>query len=309
MLKPAARLTSAAHLHRVAVVANTASGSVGLAAPKAARLVMEEFGLDPQIFAAIPGGDSVGACLDKAFAAKPDLLVILAGDGTARAAAERAGPHGPLIAPLPGGTMNMLPHALYGHVKWPQALRETLEHGEERPLAGGAVDGRLFFVAAVLGSPALWAEAREAVRAHDPRRAWRRAMRALKRTFSGRLRYNLDGGRRCKAQALTLVSPLVSRALESDEPALEAAAIDPHDAAQAFRLGLHAVADGWRKDPAVHVARCVRANAWASGRIPAILDGEPVRLGPMAQIEFRPAACRVLAPPPNLVGKAGKADG
>jgi diacylglycerol kinase family enzyme len=41
----------------------------------------------------------------------PDAVLVLAGDGTARAAAEMAGPDGPLIAPLPGGTMNMLPRA------------------------------------------------------------------------------------------------------------------------------------------------------------------------------------------------------
>ena len=54
------QLTSAVTLKRVSVVVNTASGSVGLAAPKAARSVLESFGLDPDIFAATPGGDSVG---------------------------------------------------------------------------------------------------------------------------------------------------------------------------------------------------------------------------------------------------------
>jgi diacylglycerol kinase family enzyme len=91
--------------------------------------------------------------LDKAVedarAAKPDLLVVLAGDGTARAAATLAGSSGPLIAPLPGGTMNMLPKALYGTTDWKEALHLALTEGVERPVAGGEVDGVGFFCAAV----------------------------------------------------------------------------------------------------------------------------------------------------------------
>ncbi len=292
-----AALTKAVRLRRVSVVANTASGSVGLTAPRTVRALLEEFGLDPQIHAAIPGGDSLGDCLDKAFAEKPDLVVVLAGDGTARAAAERAGMHGPLIAPLPGGTMNMLPHAIYGQVKWPAALRATLQDGEVRTLGGGEIDGHAFFVAAILGSPALWADAREAARAREHRKALLRAARALRRAFSGRLRYDLGGGLRGKAEALSLLCPVISAALDDDARALEAAAIDPHDARQAFRLAMHAIADDWRNDPAVDVGQCRHGRVWASGRIPAILDGEPVRLGSGARITYRPKACRVLAPP------------
>jgi diacylglycerol kinase family enzyme len=82
----------------------------------------------------------------------------VAGDGTARAAAEMAGPDGPMIAPLPGGTMNMLPHALYGAIPWPEAMANCLKDGQERMISGGEINGRVFFVAAILGSPALWAD-------------------------------------------------------------------------------------------------------------------------------------------------------
>ncbi len=289
-------LTPAVRLQRVVVVANTASGSVGPKAPQAARDILSSFGLEAEVFAP-SDEDDIGACLDKAFAAAPDLVIVLAGDGTARAAAERAGPNGPLIAPLPGGTMNMLPHAVYGPVKWEQALRDALEHGVARPIGGGAIDGKLFFVAAILGAPALWAQAREAARAGDARKAIRRAAWALQRAFSGRLRYSLDGGGRHKAEALGLLCPLISTAMPDDEQALEAAAFDPHGAAEAFRIGLRAIGGDWRGDPAVNVGRCKQGGAWASGRIPAILDGEPVRLGRYARIEYRPNACRVLAPP------------
>ena len=290
-------LTPAVRLKRVVVVANTASGSVGPKAPDSARAILEEFGLEAAIFAP-SDEDDIGACLDKAFAASPDLVIVLAGDGTARAAAERAGPKGPLIAPLPGGTMNMLPHAVYGPVRWEQALRDALERGRPTPVGGGAIDGQLFFVAAILGAPALWAHVREAARSGEIRKAIRRGALALQRAFSGRLRYSPDGGKRHKAEALSLLCPLISTAMPDDEQALEAAAFDPRGAAEAFRIGLRALGGDWRGDPAVNVGRCVQGGAWASGRIPAILDGEPTRLGRYARIDYRPNACRVLAPPP-----------
>ena len=113
--------------------------------------------------------------------AAPDLLIVLAGDGTARAAAELCGPDGPMIAPLPGGTMNMLPHAIYGVRPWQAALRLALEHGYEQPIGGGEVEGYRFMVAGIFGSPALWAPAREAARHGQPKLAFLRARRALRR--------------------------------------------------------------------------------------------------------------------------------
>ncbi len=290
-------------IRKVEVVANTASGSVGPNAPDEVHAILAEYGLKARVLTPETDG-GVEACLKSAFAARPDLLVVLAGDGTARTAAELAGARGPLIAPLPGGTMNMLPKAIYGDRKWPEALRAILDNGVERRIAGGEIDGRLFFVAAILGQPALWADAREAVRHGDIRKAWLRARHALGRAFTGRLRFSIDGKPREKAEALTLLCPIVSSALADDEGYLEAAAIDPADAREAFRLGVNFLTGDWRRDASVSVDRCRRARAWASGRIPAILDGESVRLGREASIRYRPNAFRVLAPAPEPEPKA-----
>jgi diacylglycerol kinase family enzyme len=284
-------------IRKVEVVANTASGSVGPGAPDELRAILAEFDLDGRIHDAENEG-GVEACLKAALATRPDLLIVLAGDGTARTAAEMAGPRGPLIAPLPGGTMNMLPRAIYGDHKWPEALRAALSDGMEKRIAGGEIDGRLFFVAAILGQPALWAYAREAVRKGDLRMAVMRARRALSRAFTGRLRFSIDGKPREKAEALTLLCPLVSTALADDDGFLEAAAIDPAGAREAFRLGFNALAGDWRRDPSVSVDHCRRGRVWAGGRIPAILDGEPMRLGHAATIRYRPGAFRALAPRP-----------
>jgi len=280
-------------IHRVEVVVNLASGGVNADAPGEIEKICADHGLAAHVCA--PSTHDLANCLRAAVDAGPDLVITLAGDGTARAAAELCGPQGPLLAPLPGGTMNMLPKALYGDRDWPDALSVALAQGEERALSGGEVEGRVFLVAAVLGAPALWGAAREAVRMGAVKLAWLRGRRALKRAFSGRLRYALDGGARAKAEAPVFLCPHVSRALPDEASALEAAALDLDGAADAFRLGFHALIGDWRAAPAVETAACREARVWAADGIPALLDGELVRLNAAAKVSYRPAVARVLA--------------
>lgn len=274
---------------------NLASGGVSPDAPDELARVLAEFGLSATVHTPATGElrDRLKACV----AEGPDLLVVLAGDGTARTAAELCGPKGPLIAPLAGGTMNMLPHAVYGDRPWKEALRLALTEGQERDIGGGCVEGHRFLVAAVLGAPALWAPAREAARHGHPRLAWLWARRAMTRAFKGRLRYSLDGSRRGKAEALALICPIASKVMDDEDPCLEAAALNPHGAGEALRLGVNALVRDWRMDPAVDDEFCRRARVWSAQAIPAILDGESVRLPPVAEVRFEPCVCRVLAPP------------
>lgn len=295
-----------AMIRSIELIANTASGSVGVGAPDEARAILAEFGGQTNV--CVPENGDLSSCLQAAIDRSPDLLVILAGDGTARAAAELCGMKGPMIAPLPGGTMNMLPKAVYGTTDWKQALRDTLEHGEERPLGGGMVDGRLFLVAAILGSGALLAPAREAVREGRPLIAFHRARRAWRRAFSGRLRYSLDGGLRGKAEAMTFMCPIASRALDDDDQFLEAAALDPAGVAEALRIGLASVMGDWRDDPAVQAIACRQAMVWGSSGIPAVLDGEPARLKAGVQVTWTNEVTRILAPPKAAKPQAPETD-
>jgi diacylglycerol kinase family enzyme len=283
-------------LRSVRAVINQASGSVRGDAEAQLGRVLADHGLSAQVRAVAP--EEVETAVREAVDAAPDLLVLLAGDGTARFAGQLCGPDGPMLAPLAGGTMNMLPHAVYGNHSWRDALEETLVRGRPMDISGGEVDGRQFFVAAILGAPALWASAREALRKGRLRLAWLRGERALKRAFTGRLRFSLDDGSTEHAEALTLMCPLVSRGAACDD-ALEASALDPHGAGEAFRLGARTLLPGtdWREDPAVRVFTCRRARAWAKGRIPAVLDGEPHRLPPDVEVRFLARAFRAYAPP------------
>ena len=280
-------------LRSIQAVVNAASGSVGPDAAAALSAIVAEHGYDLTVSTPEPSG--IEAAVQAAVGAAPDLVLILAGDGTARLAAELCGPDGPLVAPLPGGTMNMLPHALYGNHPWSEALKATLESGVERSVCGGRVGRRAFYVAAILGSPALLGYAREAIRAGKFQEAWRRAGYALRRAFTGELNYALNSGSRQEAEALILINPIVSKSMDH-ETALEAAAMEMRDAREVFRLAFNGLVSDWRRDPGVTVAQCVEGRVWARRTIPAILDGEVQRLPRMAEIEFVPNAFRALAP-------------
>lgn len=294
-------LTPHVALSRVRMIVNPASGGVDAGAAEAARAILAEYPLaDVEVIELAPGGFAEG--IAAALEAAPDLLIILAGDGTAGTIASSVGDDGPLIATLPGGTMNMLPKALYGTTDWRKALRETLEQGEIRHVSGGEVGGRAFFCAAIFGAPALWAPAREAVREGDWRLAWLHGRRALRRAFGGRLRYQLDGGPTRRAEAVALITPLISKVMDVDR-GLEAAAMSPSGAADAFRLAAHALFDDWRHDPAVSTQTVRRVTLRARSRIPAVVDGEPLRLDHEAVATFRPRAFKALAPrldPPGI---------
>lgn len=294
-----APITPHVSIRRITLLVNPLSGGVGANAAKEADEILASFDCAHDVIT-LEGGD-MDRVIDDALAAKPDLIVVLAGDGTARSVASRAGADGPLVAPLPGGTMNMLPKALYGTTDWKAALRTILEDGEPQYVSGGEVEGHAFYCAAILGAPALWAPAREALREGKMKKAFSHARLAWRRAFSGRIRFDLDGGRRQKAEALVLISPMISRAL--DEPVgLEAAVMNPKDASDAFRLAAHALFDDWRADPAVRTQAARKVQVSARSRVPAVLDGETVRLSQDATIRFLPKAFRALAPRPPVGG-------
>jgi diacylglycerol kinase family enzyme len=281
-------------IRRVHAMINPASGGVGPGAVDELASLFAEFGIRHQVSALARGKfeTTVRAAVDAA----PDLVVVLGGDGTARLVAEACGPHGPLVAPLSGGTMNKLGRALYGSRPWREALSGVLANGKARWMPGGEVGGRAFFCRAVLGSPALWARAREAIRARKLGRAWRGAVIARRRAFVAGLRYELGGAEIGRGLALALICPTVSRALHPDDPALEAAVLNLRDTKAGLRLALSNLLGDWRQDPDVSVRRCVSGRVWAGEPIPAMLDGEFFRLGRRVEAHFRPHAFRALAP-------------
>lgn len=294
-LAPDTPLTTHVGIRKVTILVNPLSGGVGPQAAGEAEALLASYDLEATVTTL--EGPRISAQIDEALKARPDVLFVLAGDGTARSVAARAGAKGPLVAPLPGGTMNMLPKALYGTGDWKLALKRALEEGAPQAVSGGVVEGEAFYCAAILGAPALWAPAREAMRTGKLKLAWMYGRRAFKRAFSGHIRFSLDGGARRRAEAIVLISPMISKAM--DEPVgLEAAAMTTSDAAQAFGLAARALFDDWRHDPNVTTQPARRIRVSARSRIPAVIDGEPMLLGRETDISFLPRAFMALAPLP-----------
>lgn len=277
------------------MVINVASGSVGPDAPEEMIRLLAEHGVKAKVHACEPA--ELAGQLRASIKTDPDLLITLAGDGTVRAAAELCGPDGPMIAPLPGGTMNMLPNAVYGGRPWPEALKLALEQGRVRELGGGCIDGYRFLCAAILGSPARLAPVREAARERQFGAAFGKLRHAVQKAFTGRLRYQLDNRAREKAEAVVLICPIASKVMHAEEPQLEAAGLNPTGAVEILRLGLNALVRDWRVDPSVDSQFCKRVRVWSAGRIPALLDGETVMLKADTMVRYDPNICRVLTPP------------
>ncbi|HWE47528.1 MAG TPA: diacylglycerol kinase family protein [Caulobacteraceae bacterium] len=250
------------------------------------------FGLDHEVSELAPG--RFEQTVRTAVEARPDLIVVLGGDGTARLVAETCGPQGPLLAPLSGGTMNKLGRVIYGSQPWPDALTDALLNGAPRWTPGGEIDGRAFYCRAVLGAPALLAQAREAVREHRFGRATRRAVAASRKARHTRLGYDI-GGERGRALSVGLICPTVSRALDENEGALEAAIIDLPSAKAGVSMALNTLTGEWRDDPHVQVRPCETARIWSTEPIQVMLDGEFFELGRDVQAHFNPHAFRALS--------------
>lgn len=278
---------------RVVAVLNTGSGSCDAASEGQARQIFSDAGLaSVEIHVVSPS--EVGDALKSAVAVA-DVLVVLGGDGTIGAAATLCGEVGPYLIPLPGGTMNMLPKALYGPVDWQSALKATLESAEVKNVSGGSAEGHRFYCAAILGAPSLWADAREAVREGNLVEAAKRAVTATRRSLSDAIDYEF-GAMTGSADAVAVICPLISQAMDGDEAALEAVALDPGTAAGLFGLAFHAAFDGWRNDPSVTRAKVKCVDVRAHGEIPVILDGEKIEIDREVKITFLPLAFRALTP-------------
>ena len=278
---------------RIVVVLNRASGSWTPTCEREVEQLLQDAELThAKVMGAAPV--EIDATLDRAVR-EAEILVVLGGDGTIRSAAEKILGKPIILAPLPGGTMNMLPKALYGERPWKTALSDTLANPEIHEVSGGMVGGHAFFVAALFGAPTLWADAREAAREFHLLEAAQKSVTAARRSLSEPLEYDF-AGQSGSAEAVAIVCPLVSKILDEHEHCLEAAAIDTKNAGDALRLGFHALMDDWRVDPGVTRAKVKSATISGHGSLPVILDGERVKMGREVEVRYLPMAFRALAP-------------
>ena len=280
---------------KVGAIINTSSGSCDLESEQKMLSVLTEAGLvEPKVWCG--EAKEMERSFAEAAGQKLEVLIVLGGDGTIRTAAEACAEKGSYLIPLPGGTMNMLPRSLYGDVAWEEALKKTLTAPSTKLLSGGRVANKRFFIAAIVGAPALWTQPRESLREGNIADAVKKGSIAFRRMFETKIQYLISGEMRGEAEAVALICPLISEQMSDSEQALEAAVIDVKSATEVIGLATTAAFGKWRDDRNILLTKTKRVDVQSSEDIPATLDGERVNLGRSAEIDFVSRALTVLVP-------------
>ena len=280
---------------KVGAIINTSSGGCDLGSEKETLNILKGAGIvEPKTWCG--EADQVERSFSEAAKHNLDVLIVLGGDGTIRTAAEACAKEGLYLIPLPGGTMNMLPRALYGDMAWDDALRGTLAAPLPKLLSGGRIADKQFFIAAILGAPSLWVEPREAIREGEIADAIEKGRLAFQTMFERKVQYVISGEMKGEVEAVVLICPLISEEMSNSEQALEVAVVDVENAAEVMSLVTAAAFGKWRHDENILLTKTKRLSVQSSKDIPAMLDGERVNLGKSAEIDFASKAVNVLVP-------------
>jgi hypothetical protein len=256
-------------MRRLWIITNPASGSTSPAGCARVVNLLEEAGgkiVGSTDFPAQPLPDA--AALD---AAQVDTLVLFAGDGTINAAvcALAAWPGAILI--LPGGTMNLLAHALHGANDVAAIIAAAARDNRRVALPFAEAGPHRAFVGLIVGPAAHWVRAREAIRAGQARRLVAAARNAWRRTFARGIRLSGAPGLRDRYQAV-LVHPTGS--------GLVLGAIDARDWRSIATLGWEWLTGDWMAARAVSTGAVDRFAVAGHWPVLALFDGEPVLLDP-----------------------------
>jgi len=283
---------------KVGAIINTSSGGCDLDSEEKMLNDLNSAGIaEAKIWCG--GADQMERSFAEAAKQKLQLLIVLGGDGTIRTAAQECAEKGLYLIPLPGGTLNMLSRALYGDVSWEDALKNTLAAPSVKLLSGGRVADKQFFVAAIVGAPSLWVEARESIREGDIVGAIEKGSVAFQTMFETKVQYLISGEKKGEAEAVALICPLISEEMSDSEQALEAAVIDVESVGEVIGLATAAAFGEWRDNRNVLLSKTKRVAVRSRKEIPAILDGERINLGRSAQIDFVSKAVNVIVAASN----------
>jgi diacylglycerol kinase family enzyme len=264
---------------RVAALVNVAAGNVSVGDDEALTNALGERGSREVVVFPITEMDAMLEDIRRF-----DAAVVLGGDGTARTLAGRMPHDGPPLIVLPGGTMNVLPNALNGEGAWQEVLDRALNHGEVGRMTAASANGEVFFLAAMFGAPTILARAREAVRKGRFVQSMQRVSDFFRDSFSRRLSSYPNGGERRDVEAIGVLCAAMFGDPQGED--LEWVHLNANNFYDLARVGIGALGPNWRDDPAVQARRCDGGVIKDRGRIPAILDGEPMELKSPIKIKF-----------------------
>lgn len=222
---------------------------------------------------------------------KADALISFAGDGTLKSILNSVTIP---VLPLPGGTMNMLPEAVLGQGTWQQHLARALKTPVLKGLEAVEIGNERFYVGALLGTSAHFGKAREAARHGLVRGTFTKLKRAVSLINRKKMSYRPIS--HCEgylaARELVLLLPAGRQSSEKID-GFEVAAFGRMSAAKLISLGRASILGDWRDSEAVRISTAQQLHVMANGTVPALLDGEFVRLPRNMTISYLPKAALV----------------
>lgn len=283
-------------MKKIVAFLNLHSGSVPKDGEEALARALAELGHSADIIAFQEG--DVQAALKVAVDQSPDYLIAWGGDGSINCALNAAGPDGPAVLALPGGTMNMLHQRLHrGHTQWADILSSALQEPEVTPWAGGDINGQRFYVAVMLGRLTTLSESRE----HLRKGAFLEAIAAAAKNEAFDMQSRLQV-RTQKAGRITSMDATAGAVVLAGErrARFDVATIDPASQLDLAGVLFQSLLNGWRdaEDVAVETVNEVIVEDISGDAVPGTIDGEPCEFPSLCEFRLVPNAARVLRAKP-----------
>lgn len=279
-----------------AVIINATSGSTSDISDEVAT-TLGAHGCATNSIVFVEAKDLDGA-IQSAIETKSEVIITYGGDGTSLSAAIAASAADIPIVPLPGGTMNVLPKALYGTDVWQDVLDIALSTGQPRWIPAGIIGEHMFLVAAIIGTSARIGNVREALRGMEIVKAAKLAIDAVSdikpdATFD----YTLDDDRVFKdiANLLTVTCPGMNDYASSDTE-FDVAAINAEGYGDLAGIGLSAITSSWRDDQSAAINNASKVTMSGIRKLDMLLDGEFHTALLPADITLKEKGVKVLAP-------------
>lgn len=283
-------------MQKIQALVNQKSGSIPADAETLLANALSDLGYEAEVVLFGDGDlkDTVRRAVDRT----PDYLIVWGGDGSANCTMSIAGPSGPPVLALPGGTMNMLHQRLHhDRTEWQDILTSALTDPEIVPWAAGEVEGHRFYVAVMAGRLTTLSESRELVR----KGAILEAIGAAAKNEVFDMETRLDFRSRVGARTVKTLATAGAVVLAGERrPRFDVAAIDPGSQLDLLSVGIQSLLSGWRdaEDVNVETASTVTLEDIHGDPIPATIDGEPLELPAICEFRLVPNSARVLRAKP-----------
>ncbi|HEY0292775.1 MAG TPA: diacylglycerol kinase family protein [Hansschlegelia sp.] len=294
---------------KVALVLNASSGALMGRTDAAAEIErkLRDAGMD---VGSVLDGDATDILqrMQRARDLPVEAIVTAGGDGTISAAAQVLVGTGVALAPLPLGTMNLLPKDLRIPLDLDAAI-VALADGEKAEIDVGDVNGHVFLCNSMLGMPARLAERRERNRRNMGFGGWWRLVAAgLKGLYRyPPMRVGLDlghGSVTLRSKAVVVANNaydegfgqmLTRSRLDRGELTLYAAR--RLSAWPLVRISAGMALGVWRQDPDIETHSVRELTVTSRRKLIRIMnDGETMLLPPPLRYRIRPLALTVLRP-------------